>query len=499
MQLIDNGFNLPMSLLKDFDDYEISQDLMEECDKDTTLFYIQEKNDPDEIYFCKRFPIGLGTEKNLSEAKKLLIETEKFFNEAATQANLKHPNILNVQGFFLFFPQDPANPKSQKDFCPALMTRVLPSDLYELLQEETLPNEIKTEYAFIIADILDYLQQNNLVHGDIKPDNFLVDTNQKIYLIDFGSSRIIGKPSGPGTRYYKAPENLLNKSVANPSYDVFSFGVVLLNLISNNCDISQIVEMENTNLDTPEKIVDALKAASSHSSPSIYKLVNQCIEFDPKKRPKPNEIKNEIKSNKASFSDDQYSFDDIINSLESEKKNVLQEKEIKPFPKEIKDLMLTFNDLIAILFIMLGIVQPIDKWLSTINKLKSYFKGSNECIIPITNEIFNLKPEVNTIEFYFNSSMFQMNHSHAITKKMPQRPSLLKQLLKPFNKAENSKPIIPKQPIVIPDKKIGPFNINSEITHGDKLTFNLSQHHQFASIIITRNLMINLKVKIDHP
>jgi serine/threonine protein kinase len=41
-----------------------------------------------------------------------------------------------------------------------------------------------------IIDIIEYLHSFNVYHGDIKPGNVLLDFNNKIKIIDFGTSLI---------------------------------------------------------------------------------------------------------------------------------------------------------------------------------------------------------------------------------------------------------------------------------------------------------------------
>ncbi|HUL83704.1 MAG TPA: serine/threonine-protein kinase [Gammaproteobacteria bacterium] len=73
----------------------------------------------------------------------------------------------------------------------------------------------------------------NVIHCDIKPDNFIVFPNGQLKLTDFGFSKVAQhtlKASGSGTVGYIAPEQALGR----PKFqsDVFSLGLVFYELLS---------------------------------------------------------------------------------------------------------------------------------------------------------------------------------------------------------------------------------------------------------------------------
>ena len=85
-----------------------------------------------------------------------------------------------------------------------------------------------------VADALAFLHELELIHGDLKPANILVDLRGQPRLIDLGSARVLGEPPLPGfhgTLGYCAPELL---SGGEPSYasDVYAFGAVIYALLT---------------------------------------------------------------------------------------------------------------------------------------------------------------------------------------------------------------------------------------------------------------------------
>ena len=88
--------------------------------------------------------------------------------------------------------------------------------------------------AGLVADALRYAHAKDLVHRDIKASNILIDQRGIPYLMDFGIAAIAGEPSpGGGTPVAASPQQLAGAS-PTASDDIYSFGVLLCELISGN-------------------------------------------------------------------------------------------------------------------------------------------------------------------------------------------------------------------------------------------------------------------------
>jgi len=104
------------------------------------------------------------------------------------------------------------------------------------LGEETLADRLErrmsrataVDYVVQMISAVAYAHQQNVLHRDIKPDNFILFPDQAIQLTDFGLARIergSHDVSGSGTIGYMSPEQAMGR----PSYrsDVFSLGLVI--------------------------------------------------------------------------------------------------------------------------------------------------------------------------------------------------------------------------------------------------------------------------------
>lgn len=97
------------------------------------------------------------------------------------------------------------------------------SDLRKVLQayKTSLPLYTLMSFWHQMLQCVDYIHKNDVIHSDLKPENFLV-VNDRLKLIDFGiSSKMavdatsIIKYSQVGTFNYISPEALLDTSNEN--------------------------------------------------------------------------------------------------------------------------------------------------------------------------------------------------------------------------------------------------------------------------------------------
>lgn len=136
---------------------------------------------------------------------------------------LKHPNIILLLDWF----------ESQSDF--GIVTEIAQGELFELLEEDKKFSLKQVKWIAIqMAQALNYLHKNKILHRDLKPQNILVSSNNIIKLCDFGFARVVTQStqmltSIKGTPLYMAPE-LVEEKPYNYSVDLWSFGIILYEL-----------------------------------------------------------------------------------------------------------------------------------------------------------------------------------------------------------------------------------------------------------------------------
>ncbi|MBA0779182.1 hypothetical protein Gotri_003456, partial [Gossypium trilobum] len=122
-------------------------------------------------------------------------------------------------------------------------------------QKLALGWQIRKKIILDIAKGLAYLHgdcHQKIIHFDIKPENILLDENFNAKISDFGLSKLIGKDQSQvlttmrGTPGYMAPEWLT--STITEKVDVYSFGIVVLEILCGRRNIDRSQQEEDRHL-----------------------------------------------------------------------------------------------------------------------------------------------------------------------------------------------------------------------------------------------------------
>ena len=116
------------------------------------------------------------------------------------------------------------------------------TDLFEFLIKSPLgyfPDEIAIDFLIQIFSAIDYLHSLNLIHCDIKPENFVLkfDKNKvELKLVDFGNVRRKAKNKERlfnfcGTKEYMAPETLESAGF-DEKVDEWAAGLIMYNMLT---------------------------------------------------------------------------------------------------------------------------------------------------------------------------------------------------------------------------------------------------------------------------
>lgn len=202
-----------------------------------------------------------------------------YKKEIDIMRRLRHPNVLLFMGACYSHER------------LAIVTEFLPrGSLFKTLHRSNQVLDIKRRLrmALDVTRGMNYLHRRNppIIHRDLKSSNLLVDKNWTVKVGDFGLSRLkhatlVSAKSGLGTPQWMAPEILRNEP-SNEKSDVFSFGVILWELMTvsipwNNLNPLQVVGVVgfmDRRLDMPEGL-----------DPRIASIITDCWQSKPERRP----------------------------------------------------------------------------------------------------------------------------------------------------------------------------------------------------------------------
>ncbi|HEY8567852.1 bifunctional protein-serine/threonine kinase/phosphatase [Microbulbifer sp.] len=154
---------------------------------------------------------------------------ERFIAEEWTGRRLDHPAIVKV------FP-----PKKERRFLYHVMEYVDGQNLRQWMQLNPEPplDQVRNLVAQLVS-ALRRLQRMEIVHGDLKPENIMVDSSGRLKLIDLGGANAAGlqellryqDSAPPGSKNYCAPEYFVGDGASHRS-DIFSLGVIAYEMLT---------------------------------------------------------------------------------------------------------------------------------------------------------------------------------------------------------------------------------------------------------------------------
>jgi serine/threonine-protein kinase len=186
---------------------------------------------------------------------------EEFRREVRLTAGLDHPNILTlkyagfVDGHFVIVY--PLGERSLAERLQSRMSMRTTLDLAEQMVEATACAHL-----------------HRIIHCDIKPENLILFSGNRLRLADFGIARVARgrlEASGSGTIGYIAPE----QAVGKPSFrsDVFSLGLVMYRMLSG--------ELPGWPYEWP---LPGARSLRSRVHPDLLGVLERAIQLDPRDR-----------------------------------------------------------------------------------------------------------------------------------------------------------------------------------------------------------------------
>jgi len=168
--------------------------------------------------------------KKIANAFDNHMDAKRTLREIKLLRHLEHENIVGIRDVI-----PPPIPQAFNDVY--IGTELMDTDLHHIIRSNQELSEEHCQYfLYQILRGLKYIHSANVIHRDLKPSNLLLNANCDLKICDFGLAR----PSSESdmmteyvvTRWYRAPELLLNSTDYSAAIDVWSVGCIFMELIN---------------------------------------------------------------------------------------------------------------------------------------------------------------------------------------------------------------------------------------------------------------------------
>ena len=174
--------------------------------------------------------ISLGREVAIKVLPpQLAVEKEfvkRFYREAQSAANLKHPNIVTIHDVgeedgTYYFAMEYLDGGSLED-------RIEKQGAYSLEEAVAIISQM--------AVALDYAHKNGIIHRDIKPGNIIIDEEGRAVITDFGiakaayDQKLTKTGMTVGSPEYMSPEQVKGREIDGRA-DLYALGIVFYRML----------------------------------------------------------------------------------------------------------------------------------------------------------------------------------------------------------------------------------------------------------------------------
>lgn len=200
-----------------------------------------------------------------------------FMVEMRHLSKLRHPCITTVMGAVVAKKEEPMLVMEYMDH----------GSLYDLLHNQTIVIEGELVLPILrdIAQGVRFLHaaEPQVIHGDLKAQNILVDSKFRAKVADFGLSQ--KKQIGAtGTPLWMAPELLRGESENTAMSDVYSFGIILYEVYSRQDPYQGEDHGEVLKL-VADPVVNKRPPVPQCCPPTVAAIMKECLEKTPGSRP----------------------------------------------------------------------------------------------------------------------------------------------------------------------------------------------------------------------
>ena len=203
---------------------------------------------------------------------------QRFLTEARAAAALNHPNVVHVY-----------TAGKQAGIVYFVMELVTGQQIEALLaQQQQLPVREAVEFIRQAALGLQHAHQHGLIHGDVKPANFLVSESGAVKVTDFGLVQRVKAKAGPatetlyGTPGYISPEAVAGQPTDHRS-DIYSLGATLFHMLAGQPPFVGATPEQTLRLHA-QAPVPSIQDFNPNVPAALVQIVDRMLAKDPAER-----------------------------------------------------------------------------------------------------------------------------------------------------------------------------------------------------------------------
>ncbi|KAH7513082.1 hypothetical protein FEM48_Zijuj12G0158700 [Ziziphus jujuba var. spinosa] len=166
--------------------------------------------------------------KKIGNAFDNRIDAKRTLREIKLLRHMEHENIISIK--------DIIRPPEKENFNDVyIVYELMDTDLHQIIRssQQLTDDHCRVDTALLW---LKYVHSANVLHRDLKPSNLLLDANCDLKIGDFGLARTTSETDFMTeyvvTRWYRAPELLLNCSEYTAAIDIWSVGCILGEIVT---------------------------------------------------------------------------------------------------------------------------------------------------------------------------------------------------------------------------------------------------------------------------